>query len=72
MLMLQEHGKKQRKKKANYTKINYSKYPISFSYKRNKFFVIGDSHLSRTDKERFKKNVDDANVYFKCFSGANR
>ena len=30
-----------------------------------------DSHLSRIGKEKFKKNVDGANVYFKCFSGAN-
>ena len=53
--MLQEHGKKQRKKKVNYTKFNYSKYPISFSYKRNKFFIIGDSHLSRTDKKNLRR-----------------
>ena len=40
-------------------------------HKRNKIFVVGHSHLSRTGKERFKKNVDGANVYFTCFSGAN-
>ena len=58
-------------KTTNYSEINYQKYPISFSHKRNKIFVAGDSLLSRIGKERFKKNVDGANVYFKCFSGAN-
>ena len=58
-------------KTTNYSEINYHKYPISFSHKRNKIFVVGDSHLSKIGKKRFKKNVDGANVYFKCFSGAN-
>ena len=58
-------------KTTNYSEINYQKYPISFSHKRNKIFLVGDSHLSRIGKERFKKNVDGANVYFKCFSGTN-
>ena len=30
-----------------------------------------NSHISRTGKERIKKNFDGANVYFRCFSGAN-
>ena len=58
-------------KATNYNDINYQKYSVSFSLKRNKIFVVGDSHLIRIGKERFKKNVDGANVYFKCFSGAN-
>ena len=40
-------------------------------HKRNKIFVAGHSHVSRTGKERFKKYVDGANVYFTCFSGAD-
>ena len=40
-------------------------------HKRNKIFVVGHSHVSRTGKERFKKYVDGANVYFTCFSGAD-
>ena len=40
-------------------------------HKRNKIFVVGHSHLSRTGKVRFKKNVDGTNVYFTCFSGVN-
>ena len=58
-------------KTTNYSEINYQKYSVSFGHKRDKNFVVGDSHLSRIGKERFKKNVDGANVYFKCFSGAN-
>ena len=70
--MSQEHHKKNhKKKKTSYNGINYQKYPILFSRKRNKILVVGDSHLSRFGKERLKKNVDGANVCFKCFSGAN-
>ena len=54
-----------------YSEINHQKYPISFSHKRNKIFVYGDSYLSRIGKGRLKKNVDGANVYVKCFSAAN-
>ena len=42
-----------------------------FSNKRNKISVIGNSGLTRIDKERFKKNVYGANVSFKFFNGAN-
>ena len=55
-------------KTTDYSEINHQKYPISFSQKRKRIFIVGDSHLSRIGKERFK---NDANVYFKCFSGAN-
>ena len=58
-------------KTTNYNENNYQKYPISFSHKRNKIFVVGGSHLSRIGKERFKKNVDCAIVYYKYFCGAN-
>ena len=48
--------------KTNHSEIDYQKYPISFSHKRNKIFVVGDSHLGRIGKERLKKNVDGTNV----------
>ena len=60
-----------KEKTTNYSEINYQKHPISFSQKGNTIFVFGDSGLGRIGKKRSKKNVDGANVYFKCFSGAN-
>ena len=61
----------QQEKATNYSEINYQKYPISFSHRRNKIFVVGDRHLGRNGKKRFKKNLDGANVCFKCFIGAS-
>ena len=34
-------------KTKKYSEINYQKYPILFSHKRNKIFVVGDSYISR-------------------------
>ena len=39
-------------KTTNYSEINYKKYPISFSHKGNKIFVVGDSHLSKIGKKK--------------------
>ena len=33
--------------------------------------MIGDSHVNRTNKSRFKNDNIKHAVYFKCFSGSN-
>ena len=39
--------------------------------KNEKVCIIGDSHLKRINKRRFRKELDKTFSYFKCFSGAN-
>ena len=49
---------------------NYS-YSNAIRYQRKKAVVIGDSHLNRINKSRFKNDNVEHAVYFKCFSGSN-
>ena len=49
---------------------NYS-YSNAIQYQRRKAVVIGDSHLNRINKSRFKNDDVAHAIYFKCFSGSN-
>ena len=40
-------------------------------HQRRKAVVIGDSHLNRINKSRFKNDNVGHAVYFTCFSGSN-
>ena len=48
---------------ATYEERNYPRQP-----QRKK---IGDSHLTRINKDSLRKKIKGDKVYFKCFSGAN-
>ena len=62
---LQNHIHRQRIVPGNYS------YSNATWHQRRKEVVIGDNHLNRINKPRFKNaNVEHA-VYFKCFSGSN-
>ena len=43
---------------------------IQGNHKERKFFIIGDSHLTRIKKDSLRKKIK-GDFYFKCFSGAN-
>ena len=49
---------------------NYS-YSNATRHQKRKAVVIGDSHLNRINKSRFKNDNIEHAVYFKCFSGSN-
>ena len=49
---------------------NYS-YSNATRHQKGKAVVIGDSHLNRINKWRFKNDNIEHAVYFKCFSGSN-
>ena len=44
---------------------------IQGNHKERKFFIIGDSHLTRIKKDSLRKIFKGDKVYFKYFSGAN-
>ena len=70
--MSREHHKKHHKKKQQIiVKSAIRNTWFHLAIKETKSLLLATAHLSRIGKERFKKNVDGANVYFKCFSGAN-
>ena len=41
------------------------------SKEKKKFYIIGDSHLNRIRKDKFKESIQKARVYVKSFSGTN-
>ena len=41
------------------------------SKEKKKSYIIGDSHLNRIRKDKFKDSTPKARVYVKSFSGAN-
>ena len=41
------------------------------SKEKKKSYIIGDSHLNRICKDKFKESKPNARVYVKSFSGAN-
>ena len=51
---------------ARYKERNYSR-----QLKRNKIFIIGDTHLTRMKKDSLWKKFKGDKLYFNCFSRAN-
>ena len=41
------------------------------SKEKKKSYIIGDSHLNRIRKDKFKESIQKARVYVKSFSGTN-
>ena len=62
---LQNHIHQQRIVPGNYS------YSNATRHQKRKAVVIGDSHLNRINKSRFKNDNIEHAVYFKCFSGSN-
>ena len=62
---LQNHIHQQRTVPGNYS------YSNATQHQKRKAVVIGDSHLSRINKSRFKNDNIEHAVYFKCFSDSN-
>ena len=46
-------------------------YSNAIRHQRRRAVVIGDSHLNRINKSRFKNDNVGHAIYFKCFSGSN-
>ena len=62
---LQNHIHHQRIVPGNYSYLNATRH------QKRKAVVIGNSHLNRINKSRFKNDNMEHVVYFKCFSGSN-
>ena len=62
---LQNHIHQQRIVLGNYS------YSNATQHQKRKAVVIGDSHLNRIIKSRFRNDNVEYVVYFKCFSASN-